>query len=320
MTGKERVKRAIEFGHPDRVPVYASEDTDVVRLSYVDPTGWLPRQRPPGEFKDEWHSVWYTGDETMGRVRRPAIPDLGRADDYVLPDPRLPARWAGFDAQMEEHSDHYVVGNAQYLCFDRLTFLLGEEQALVALLTQRHDLEALADRVIEFETAIVDELADRGVDGIRFWDDIGGQSGVVMGLTTWREVFRSRYARIFEHIRARGLHVHWHSCGNCMDVMDDLVEMGVHVMSIGEPFMMGVAALAERFAGRVCFESSPDNRTILSTGSRERIEWAVQELVSRLATPEGGLILVAAPDNFDCVSEEARRTAVQAVLQAAKGG
>ena len=318
MMSKERVRRAIEFDHPDRVPVYCDEGTDIVRLSYADPTGWTPRNRRHGEFEDEWHTVWQTGDDTMGCVKKPAIEDIANSEQYVLPDPHLKARWKDFDAQVREHQDVYIVGNAQYLCFDRLTFLLGETAALEALLTARSDVEDLLDRIIEFELEIVNELADRGADGVRFWDDVGGSRGVIMGPHTWREVFKPRYKRVFDHVRERGMHVHWHSCGDCSDIMEDLIEIGAQVFSIGEPFMMGVEDLAERFGGRVCFECSPDNRSVLSKGNAAEIREAVDRLVTGFSRRAGGLILIAAPDNFDCIPTETRRITTDAVLGACR--
>ena len=162
----------------------------------------------------------------------------------MFPDAHLDGRCQQLNAQSEQNRDRYIVGNAQYLCFDRLTFLLGEEAALEAMLNTASELGQLMDRIIDFEIAIVDELADRGADGIRFWDDVGTGQGVIMGPDLWWALFKPRYGRIFTHIRNRGLHVHWHSCGDCLDIMEDLIEIGAEVFSIGEPFMMGVDELA----------------------------------------------------------------------------
>ena len=319
MTGKERTKRAIVFNNPDQLPIFAVDNTDIVRLSYVDPTGWAPRNRAHYDFEDEWGCVWYTTDETMGSVKQPVIDDITKVDECMLPDPHLPERWKHCDRQIEEYRDCYIVGNAQYLCYDRLTFLMEQLTVLESLIVHKEELGRLMDRIIEFELGIIDELADRGVDGIRFWDDIGAGNGVIMGPRLWQELFKQRYERVFSYIKNKGLHVHWHSCGNCMDVMEDLIEIGADVFSIGEPFMMGVDELTQKFAGRICFECSPDNRLILSTSDKDKIETSVKKLVSSFSSPKGGLILVAAPDNFDCVTEDARQMAIEAVKKA-RGG
>ena len=316
MTPKERVKRAIEFKGPDRIPVYADEQSDVVRLSYVDPTGWAPRNRPSGDFMDEWGSLWYTKDETQGHVKQPAIKNIEEIDKLIIPDPQLPARWGVLDSQIEAHRSQYIVGNAQYLLYDRLTFLLGQVLTLESLIVNMDALKPLMDRIIEFELAIVDNMADRKVDGIRFWDDVGSTNGVIMGPKIWRNVLGPYYQRVFRHIHDKGLHVHWHSCGNCFDIMEDLVEMGVDVFSIGEPFMMGLEKLSEKFKGRVCFDCSPDNRSVLSKGNKQDIETALAKMISVLSARKGGLILIAAADNFDCLSAETRRMVIDAVLQA----
>ena len=314
MTSKERVRRAIEFGKPDQIPVYGVDPTDIARVSYRDPTGWMPRNRRLGEFVDEWGTRWYTGDQTMGHVRTPAIKSLSDVGDYRLPDPHLPERWNHLASEIEAHRDRYVVGNAQYLCYDRLTFLLGQTDTLLGLADRSEELASFMDRVIEFEMAIVDELAERGVDGIRFWDDVGAVNGVIMGPVLWRDLFEPRYRQIFTYVRKKRLHVHWHSCGNCRDILDDLVGIGVQVFSIGEPFMMGLDELSARFCGHVCFECAPDNRSILAKADRGRIETAVDQLIRAFADPTGGLILVAAPDNFDCVPEDVKEFTTETVL------
>ncbi len=269
---------------------------------------------------DEWGCLWYTQDETQGHVKQPAINNIEEADKLIIPDPHLPARWEMLDSQIQAHRNQYTVGNAQYLLYDRLTFLLGQVLTLESLLVNVDALKPLVDRIIEFEVAIVDEMANRNVDGIRFWDDLGSTNGVIMGPKIWRAVLAPYYQRVFEHIHKKGLHVHWHSCGNCIDIMEDLIEMGVDVFSIGEPFMMGLEKLSGMFKGRVCFECSPDNRSVLSKGNKRDIEKALVEMVSTLNTPKGGLILIAAADNFDCLSAETRRMIIDAVLQARSFG
>ena len=49
----------------------------------------------------------------------------------------------------------------------------------------------------------------------------------------------------------------------------------------------------------------------------KQIEEAVGKLVSAFGMPSGGLIMVAAKDNFDCVSPEAQEMATKAVQTAA---
>lgn len=80
--------------------------------------------------------------------------------------------------------------------------------------------------------------------------------------------------------------------------------------------MMGVEQLAGSFGQRVCFECSPDNRSILSRAAKGEIEAAVDQLVAGFSSEAGGLILIAAPDNFDCVSVEAQQMAMAAVRRA----
>ena len=95
------------------------------------------------------------------------------------------------------------------------------------------------------------------------------------------------------------------------------VEDHIHIlMHRGEPFMMGLKELSDGFKGRVCFECSPDNRSVLSKGNEQDIKKAVRDLISALGGPKGGLILVAAADNFDCLPSNTRRMVIDTVLRA----
>ena len=74
--------------------------------------------------------------------------------------------------------------------------------------------------------------------------------------------------------------------------------------------------MAGSFGQRVCFECSPDNRSVLSRADKEEIDDAVDQLVAGFCSEAGGLILIAAPDNFDCVPVEAQQMAMAAVRRA----
>ena len=87
MNSRERVKRAVSFTKPDRIPLSLPGDWghDFQYISYsADPDFKLS---VPGE--DEWHCVWQKigiGDKTMGQVKIHPLTDYSLMKTFKFPN------------------------------------------------------------------------------------------------------------------------------------------------------------------------------------------------------------------------------------------
>lgn len=91
MTSKERVKRAIQFQDPDRLPVVMfNRDFDEGDIIICDVIKHFE-----GENRDtsEYGFVWESFDGTMGQPRDSIIKDWDDFADYRFPDPKRPDRF-----------------------------------------------------------------------------------------------------------------------------------------------------------------------------------------------------------------------------------
>jgi hypothetical protein len=80
-----------------------------------------------------------------------------------------------------------------------------------------------------------------------------------------------------------------HSCGYILDIVPDLVEVGVDVLQLDQPRLLGVDRLAE-CSGRVAFWCPVDIQATLPTGDLGKIEADALELIQRLGGKGGGFI------------------------------
>ena len=138
-------------------------------------------------------------------------------------------------------------------------------------------------------------------------DDWGTQRAMITSPEIFRKIFKPMYRDYAEIARKYGKHVFMHSDGYIIDIIPDLIEVGVNALN-SQVFCMGVKELGERFCGKITFWGEIDRQHFLPQGSRQEIEQAVHEMWTHLYA-DGGVIaqcefgLEAKPENVLAVFE-----------------
>jgi hypothetical protein len=206
------------------------------------------------------------------------------------------------------------------LLFERMPALCGFENTLVALRREREQIETLADRIVEFDLGIIENISSRfpgRIQGFNFTDDWGTQQALIINPNLWQEFFRPRYERIFSAIHAAGWHVWMHSCGKITSILSSLIEIGVNVIEPQQPRVLGIEDIGSQFRGKVCFASLCDIQHTLPFASEAEIRAEAELLLEHWATPEGGFILIDYGDGAAIgVSLESKQVMLEAFLKA----
>ena len=95
---------------------------------------------------------------------------------------------------------------------------------------------------------------------------------------------------LFRSAHACEMDIRFHTDGRINDILPDLVELGVDIINIHQPRLVGIDEVSEIAQGKICFEAAVDIQATLPTGNKELIENEVKELIEKWATPEGGFI------------------------------
>ena len=51
------------------------------------------------------------------------------------------------------------------------------------------------------------------------------------------------------------MHVYFHSCGYCYDIIEDLIEVGADILNFNQPNVYGVEGLGKNLAERCVFNA-----------------------------------------------------------------
>jgi uroporphyrinogen decarboxylase len=172
----------------------------------------------------------------------------------------------------------------------------------------------------DFAEAFLDRLTDIAVrawghflaevgeylDVVAFFDDIGMQDRPLISPAMYRRLVKPRHARIIAAIKARTkAKVFFHTDGAVLDLIPDLIEIGVDILNpvqVSAKGMDDTAALKRRFGRELTFWGGAcDSQRILPFGSLEEVRAETRRRIADLA-PGGGYVFAPIHNLQDDVS------------------
>jgi len=298
MSAYEVVCRAIEFRGPDRLPLRLTGSSFGPMESDVHQVAWNfvgTGDRSRRQAYDEWGCLWVRSEQdNMGQIKGHPLEDWEALDHFRWLDPDDAHLYAGMEARFAGSDGKYVMTGIFMLLFERLQALRGFENALMDFHLEQERVEDLADRILEIQLGIIENIASRfpgQIHGMWFTEDWGTQQALMIDPALWREFFKPRYRRIIQAIHAAGWHAWMHCDGQIESILEDLVEIGVDVINLPQPRVLDVEAVGQRLRGHLCFETACDIQRTLPSGDATAIRREAGWLLEHWAAPEGGFIL-----------------------------
>ena len=312
MTSRERVVKAIHFGKPDRPPIshailpsaqyHYGDALKAITDAFHEDFGWyllpdLPRDKLPPLYKqgintDAFGTVWKVTVE--GRcgipVQFPIAEDWSNYKDYTWPEvfsAGVP-EYRLYSGHMTGQSDEYYARGAWITFFEQLQQLHDFEATVIDIQSDTPEIWQLREELLQFNLAWIDQWLSLEYQGLHFADDLGSQQNLLISPTKWRSFFKPAYAEMFSKVKAAGLDVWFHSDGDIISIMPDLIELGVNVLNC-QASVMARDALKE-FAGQICFRTDIDRQNVLPYASPAEVKEYIFQLFDDLGTSDGGIV------------------------------
>ncbi len=308
MTGRERVKAALTFSHPDRAPrdlwalPYVSRvrrcDLDALLNAFPVDIGHVSGgagtdDRPAvlaGTYTDAWGSVWYVTEPGMiGQVRRPALDDWSHLATFQPPWDALRERDLSHVDRACEASDRFMLSDVTARPFERLQSLRGVADLFVDLAYGTAEVRRLLEMVHAYYLEDVRAWCRTNVDGIFMMDDWGGARSLLIRPEMWRELFKPLYAEYCDVIHAASKFAFFHTDGYIEPIFGDLIEAGFDAIN-AQLSVMDVEGLACRYKGKVTFWGEVDRQQTLPCGTPEDVRAEVMRIRRALDDGTGGVI------------------------------
>lgn len=253
-----------------------------------------------GPYVDEWGVGWDAQpyETPFGVGHYTEIVSHPLADDdailtYTPPDPNRPELYTEAARVVREFKDEYwIVGVTVTTIFETAWALRGLQQMLMDFVENPDLADAILDIPYRYHLTAAKKLVELGVDMIWIGDDVGAQTGMLISPRHWRRFLKPRMANFISELKALNpaIKVAYHSDGNILPIIPELIEIGVDILNPIQPACMDPAEIKRQFGDRLCFWGSIDEQHTLPYGTPEDVR---QEVLLRLRTigKGGGLII-----------------------------
>ena len=251
--------------------------------------------RPLGNdiYEDEWgiqiklnkdginwgYSYHPLNDLDLKKLKVPDLSSRGRMDNARV--------------KIKKHKDKFVYAGVS-TSFRRSWLLTGFSKFLEALLLDRHYVDALLNRLIEFEMQEVRMYVEAGVDMIELLGDLGSETSLFLSPELWRKIFKPGMKAVIESVKDKNVCFFMHTDGNIKEIIPDLIEIGLNILNPIQPECLDPVEIKKSFGDRLTLHGSMSLQKTLSFGNPEDVEREAEERIKKCGY-NGGLIL--APSN-----------------------
>jgi len=264
-------------------------------------------------LKDIFGAVWDRSiDKDIGNVVNCVLPEPSLRD-YTFPDPNTPVFFDTINPAIRANEDLYRIFNIGFSLYERAWIMRGRVALMEDFLLYPDFAHELLDAIGDWNITVIKKALEYDIDCVLFGDDWGQQTGLQMGRPIWLEFIYPVLKRMYGVIRAAGKHVMIHSCGNVVEVFDDLIDAGLTCFNPFQPEVMDVYALFDKYRGRLAFYGGLSTQKTLPFGSPEDVRAETRKLLA--AGRKGGYIFSPAhavegdvpPENMVAFIEEAQK-------------
>ncbi|HWT81343.1 MAG TPA: uroporphyrinogen decarboxylase family protein [Candidatus Methylomirabilis sp.] len=268
------------------------------------PSGYVLRIDPTtNTFVDEWGTTYYMPPNGYYYdIHAVPLPEAETAADlarYRWPNPTDSGRIAGLPEQIRAT---YVAGeNVIIMCgampglWEHSWYMFGVEKAFMNLAGSEPLMEALTERILEWQIAYWDMVLSQVgacVDLVQLNEDLGSQHGLMMSPATFRRLYKPRLRRLIASIKQKtAARIYLHSCGSIYRLIPDLIEIGVQVLNPVQvnAVEMDSVRLKREFGKDLTFWGGGCDPVIMGTGTVQQVRDEVKRRIHDLA-PGGGFV------------------------------
>lgn len=315
----ENVKKAIEFGKPDYLPmetnnipgiynayrtldpgsvelIPGTEDFDSIWVlgytQFYEKIGTTEKGEPIK--KDQFGVVYKTPLDLNSTYILLEHPLAGKTSlgDYSFPDIEdLNPQFESLGKIIKQkYNDRFIDIFIDAGIFLTTQFLFGPNDFFMKLATDLDFVTEVYGMVADYYIKMVDKYKAAGAHQVTIIEDLGSNKGLVLNPETWRKRFKPITKRAFEYIHQQGLYTGILIDGDAKPVLDDLFDMEIDQLFIPDYKVTGIEVLKEKLRGKMCFKSTVSMADTLASGSPEDVQKEADMLVETFNTPSGGFV------------------------------
>lgn len=172
--------------------------------------------------------------------------------------------------------------------FESVWYLRGFEALMLDMAMDTPAARRLFLRMAERQVAASEQAARCGADVVSMGSDLATQQGLLMSPTMARDWVLPMLRDSIRAAKAANpaVLVDYHSCGNILALLDDLLEAGIDILNPCQPEAMDIFELKRRYRDVLSFHGGIGVQTVLPFGTPQEVRDAVRRTIEIMG--EGG--------------------------------
>lgn len=249
---------------------------------------------PPGTTFDEF-GVGHVVSEAfpLGMELHPweSFASVHQIEDYPFPFFELEENAVQEIRRL--HDRGYAVSAACGSINEWCYALRGMEGFMLDIMDEHDMARAALDRVTALCSAMGTALGRAGVDVLCFYGDMGSQTSLLLGLSTWEEWIQPRWRQVARAVRevSPSAVLFYHSCGSVEPIIPGIVKAGFDVLNPVQPECMDPVRIARQYGSQISLWGGIGMQKTMLNCSPAGVRSAVRELAAQWST--GGIVTVA---------------------------
>ena len=246
---------------------------------------------------DDWGIAHEPGSEAayhMTRMRHPMadFKSLEQMEAYPFPDFESVSMDKVEQQVMKYHQQGLAVyGFMEFTIWEIAWYLRDMTELMIDMALEDEKASWLLNKVTDLACIRASKFAGCGVDVLRFGDDVGMQSTLLMSVDYYRKFIKPRLRKVILAVKEikPDIIIHYHSCGYVTPLISDFIEVGVDVLNPVQPESMDFSELHESYGDRLSFSGTLGTQTTLPFGTPQEVRETVFRNLN-IAGEKGGLL------------------------------
>lgn len=328
LSAKERVNLSLFHKDTDRVPIafglgftpearntfekylqnkgmsfetFKNKFSDIIGIGpdYIGPESEIFSD---GSSKDIWGIIRKPQDYCAGIYDEISFYPLANISDIkdVEKYPWPKAEYYDFENFYEKLTkfnpkDYYMIQSGCGNILETATWMMGMEKIMIELIENPELVMKVFEHITDFFVDFHQRLLNAGrgkVDIIITADDIGSQRGLLISKEMFSKYIKPFHTKLNKTIKEFGAKVMFHSDGGIMEIIPELIDMGIDILEALQFDADGMdpELMKERYGDVLCFHGGVSVQKVLPFGNERDVEEHVKYLIDSLYK-NGGYIL-----------------------------
>jgi uroporphyrinogen decarboxylase len=282
--------RTIPLGMHD--PAFEAKTTGVLG-GFSESSGGKYIIYNDGRFEDVWGVVRRLGSDQLYDqwISGPFV-ETDDIDSFAWPDLNSLDSVEKAKTIVESYQNRFALMGKVSLPFKVAWHMRGFENFLCDMMGDPDFAKSLLERVASYQREKGLRFIRAGVDIVGIVGDLGMQDRLMVNPTAWREIEKPIIAEMIKAFKTENpnILVYFHSDGNVMEIIPDLIEIGVNIINPIQPECMNPVEVKEKYGNQITMHGTISIQKTLPNGSVEDVQREVRERIET-CSQNGGLII-----------------------------